>query len=291
MPDSASARVPRLPLKEAKAAADQAGVPDYMAELSIFQVLLNHPTLARALNDLLATMLWHGKLDRRLRELVIMRIGWLTACDYEWTQHWRVACGLGVPADDLLAVRDWPSNDGFGTACGAHGHGRGRARRRCRHADVGGVRAGVRRRSCGVDRVGHRDRGVANDRLDPAQPGGAVGGRRLQLAAGWSATESISLREFLARRETTPGSSLLFPSLCRPTAEIAASGRLTDDRCRERTAMMPTRHRSRAQNRAHRVAAERRQNRKAREARSNQWVSAYFGPAPPSGEDDEPPPF
>jgi alkylhydroperoxidase family enzyme len=116
MPDSASARVPRLPLKEAKAAADQAGVPDYMAELSIFQVLLNHPTLARALNDLLATMLWHGKLDRRLRELVIMRIGWLTACDYEWTQHWRVACGLGVPADDLLAVRHWPSNDGFGTA-------------------------------------------------------------------------------------------------------------------------------------------------------------------------------
>jgi alkylhydroperoxidase family enzyme len=47
MPDSASARVPRLPLSEAKAAADEAGIPDYMAELSMFQVLLNHPTLAR----------------------------------------------------------------------------------------------------------------------------------------------------------------------------------------------------------------------------------------------------
>ena len=45
------ARVPRLQLAEAKAAADEAGVPDYMAELSIFQVLLNHPTLARAVND------------------------------------------------------------------------------------------------------------------------------------------------------------------------------------------------------------------------------------------------
>jgi alkylhydroperoxidase family enzyme len=110
------ARVPRLPLAEAKAAADQAGVPDYMAELSIFQVLLNHPPLARTINDLLATMLWHGRLDRRLRELVIMRIGWLTACDYEWTQHWRVACGLGVPAEDLLAVRDWRAYDGFGAA-------------------------------------------------------------------------------------------------------------------------------------------------------------------------------
>jgi alkylhydroperoxidase family enzyme len=101
-------------MAEAKAAADEAGIPDYMAELSIFQVLLNHPTLARAVNDLLATMLWHGRLAPRLRELVIMRIGWLTACDYEWTQHWRVACGLGVPADDLLGVRDWSTHEGLG---------------------------------------------------------------------------------------------------------------------------------------------------------------------------------
>jgi len=107
-------RVPLLPTDEAKAAADEAGVPDYMAELSIFQVLLNHPRLARTFNDMLATMLWHGSLDRRLRELVIMRIGWLTGCDYEWTQHWRVASGLGVSADDLLGVRDWPGHNGFG---------------------------------------------------------------------------------------------------------------------------------------------------------------------------------
>ena len=52
-----TARVPRLPLAEAKAAADEAAVPDYMAELSIFQVLLHHPVLARTLNDLLASML------------------------------------------------------------------------------------------------------------------------------------------------------------------------------------------------------------------------------------------
>ncbi|OBF79730.1 carboxymuconolactone decarboxylase [Mycobacterium sp. 852002-51163_SCH5372311] len=110
------ARVPLLPLDEAKAAADEAGVPDYMAELSIFQVLLNHPRLARTFNDLLATMLWHGALDSRLRELVIMRIGWLTGCDYEWTQHWRVASGLGVSSEDLLGVRDWQAYNGFGAA-------------------------------------------------------------------------------------------------------------------------------------------------------------------------------
>lgn len=110
------ARVPRLPVDEAKAAADEAGVPDYMAELAIFQVLLNHPRLACALNDLLATMLWRGILDRRLRELLIMRIGWLTGSAYEWTQHWRVAQGLGVSADDLLGVRDWQAYSAFGPA-------------------------------------------------------------------------------------------------------------------------------------------------------------------------------
>ncbi|GFG75607.1 carboxymuconolactone decarboxylase family protein [Mycobacterium botniense] len=113
-PPIRQARVPRLPVDEAKAAADEAGVPNYMAELAIFQVLLNHPSLARAVNDLLATMLWHGALDSRLRELVIMRIGWLTASDYEWTQHWRVALGLGVSAEDLLGVRDWRAYRGFG---------------------------------------------------------------------------------------------------------------------------------------------------------------------------------
>lgn len=108
------ARIPLLPVDEAKAAADEAGVPDYMAELSIFQTLLNHPQLARVFNDLLATMLWHGTLDRRLRELAIMRIGWLTGCNYEWTQHWRVASRLGVSAVDLLGVRDWQGHNGFG---------------------------------------------------------------------------------------------------------------------------------------------------------------------------------
>jgi alkylhydroperoxidase family enzyme len=116
IPPTRDPRVPRLPVNEAKAAADEAGVPDYMAELAIFQVLLNHPKLACALNDLLATMLWRGMLDPRLRELIIMRIGWLTASDYEWTQHRRVAQGLGVSAEDLLGVRDWQAYQGFGPA-------------------------------------------------------------------------------------------------------------------------------------------------------------------------------
>lgn len=107
-------RVSRLSAEEAKHVAAEAGVPAYMADLSVFQVLLANPPVAAALNNLLSTLLWNGTLDARLRELIIMRIGWVTGSVYEWTQHWRVAARLGVAPEDVLAVRDWQSSDRFG---------------------------------------------------------------------------------------------------------------------------------------------------------------------------------
>jgi hypothetical protein len=90
---------------------------------------------------------------------------------------------------------------------------------------------------------------------------------------------------------TTPGSALLFPSLCYsvggiPTPEADPA----PDYCAERAAMMPRRRRTRAQDRAYRVAAERRHNRDARTARrAEAW--SYTLPAPPADGDDDPPPF
>jgi hypothetical protein len=90
---------------------------------------------------------------------------------------------------------------------------------------------------------------------------------------------------------TTPGSALLFPSLCVPTGDLPSPQPSSQtDYCGERTAMMPKRRRTRAQDRAHRVAAERRQNHQARQVRRTDRLS-YLGPAPPSDSDDEPPPF
>lgn len=109
-------RVVRLSVEDARVAASAAGVPELLAELSVFRVLLRHPPVAAALNTMLSTLLWNGTLDARLRELVIMRIGWRTGSVYEWTQHWRVARQLDVSEDDLLAVRDWPASDRFGAA-------------------------------------------------------------------------------------------------------------------------------------------------------------------------------
>jgi alkylhydroperoxidase family enzyme len=109
-------RIPLLDADAAMAAAKAAGVPEIAADLNAFRVWLHHPTLAKWLSDLLMGLLWEGTLDARLRELVIMRLGWSTGSDYEWTQHWRIALGVGVDEADVLAVRDWRTSDRYGDA-------------------------------------------------------------------------------------------------------------------------------------------------------------------------------
>jgi Domain of unknown function (DUF222) len=85
---------------------------------------------------------------------------------------------------------------------------------------------------------------------------------------------------------TTPGSALLFPSLCHavggmPTPDTDPP---PEDHCADRSAMMPKRRRTRTHDRATRIATERRHNRETRLAAK----AAQPGPAPP---DDDPPPF
>jgi Domain of unknown function (DUF222) len=112
------------------------------------------------------------------------------------------------------------------------------------------------------------------------------GWRDRQLPDGTVILQSPSGQAYV----TTPGSALLFPSLCQSTGDLPAPK--ADPRrlahCGDRTAMMPKRRRTRAQNRAQRIDTERRQNRQARTTRRAHRPT-YFGPAPPDA--DDPPPF
>ena len=86
-------RIPRLDAATAKAMATEHGLPEFLGDLSVFQIALRNPRVATALNGMLHNLLMKGELDGRLRELIILRIGWATGSVYEWTQHWRVATG------------------------------------------------------------------------------------------------------------------------------------------------------------------------------------------------------
>lgn len=112
----ARGRVAMLPVEEARRAAEAAGLPAMFGPLSVFRILLRHPDLARAVADLLQLLLAGKHLDGRLRELVILRIGWVTGSVYEWTQHWRIARLMEIPEEDLLGVRRWQEHAGFGPA-------------------------------------------------------------------------------------------------------------------------------------------------------------------------------
>ena len=106
------------------------------------------------------------------------------------------------------------------------------------------------------------------------------GWREQQLPDGTLILDSPAGQTYV----TTPGSALLFPSLCHAVGGMPApEAAPPSDYCAQRSAMMPKRRRTRTQDRAYRVATERRANHQARRAEY-----ANTGPAPP---DDEPPPF
>ena len=107
-------RVRTLSVEESLAAAKTVNVVPQIAELNIFRTLLKHPKLAKVINDLLMMLLaGDNRLAPRVRELLIMRIGWVTGCDYEWTQHWRIAGQFGLSEAELVAVKDWRNADCF----------------------------------------------------------------------------------------------------------------------------------------------------------------------------------
>jgi hypothetical protein len=88
---------------------------------------------------------------------------------------------------------------------------------------------------------------------------------------------------------TSPGSRLLFPALCKPTAPVSAPANGPRDQP-SRGLMMPRRTITRAQDRATRIDAERARNRELREHPGNDCDDAYFPLPRPPGHDD-PPPF
>lgn len=106
-----SLRVPMVSPERARELGEAMGFPARRTGSEAFRVVANNPGVARAAFGQLMQLLENNKFDTRLRELMIMRIGWVTGSAYEWTNHWRVATTAGVPPDDILAVRDWRASD------------------------------------------------------------------------------------------------------------------------------------------------------------------------------------
>ena len=111
-----TARVAMVSLERARELGEAMGIPGRRTQSEAFRTLANNPGVARVAYGQLIQLLENNKFDTRLRELMIMRIGWVTGSAYECTQHWRVASTAGIPPEDVLAVRDWRNSERLGPA-------------------------------------------------------------------------------------------------------------------------------------------------------------------------------
>jgi len=107
-------RVEMLSTETSLEMARELGVHEPIAKLNIFRTMFHRPKTAKAISDLILSLLFEAEIEHRLRELIIMRIGWVTGSNYEWAQHWPLAQEIfGCDSEELLALRNWRASELF----------------------------------------------------------------------------------------------------------------------------------------------------------------------------------
>lgn len=82
--------------------------------INVYRLLLHSPALAKAWFALNNAVRWNTGIVGRLRELVIIRIGYLCDAPYILRQHIpQLAAAEGVTAAECEALRDWQETSLF----------------------------------------------------------------------------------------------------------------------------------------------------------------------------------
>jgi 4-carboxymuconolactone decarboxylase len=81
--------------------------------LNIFATLARYPKLAKRWLVFGNHVLFKSSLPARERELVILRIGYLCKCDYEWGQHVVIGKESGLSDADIKRIPDGPDAKGW----------------------------------------------------------------------------------------------------------------------------------------------------------------------------------
>ena len=84
--------------------------------MNVFRSFAHHPDLMRSWLGFGTYLLRSSTLEPRLRELVVLRVGWLCRCPYEWGQHVNLGRRSGVHDTDLERLTRGPNADGWSVA-------------------------------------------------------------------------------------------------------------------------------------------------------------------------------
>jgi 4-carboxymuconolactone decarboxylase len=78
-----------------------------------FDTLIRHPDLLRQWMPFTVALAVTGVLPPRLRELAILRTGWLCRAEYEWGQHVVLARRVGISNGEIARVKIGPEVEGW----------------------------------------------------------------------------------------------------------------------------------------------------------------------------------
>ena len=82
--------------------------------INIYRLLLNSPALAESWFNHSNAVRWKTALDGRLREIIIIRLGHLTRCQYVLRQHVpALALADGLSLTECNALADWEASPLF----------------------------------------------------------------------------------------------------------------------------------------------------------------------------------
>ncbi len=84
--------------------------------MNVFRTFAHHPDLMRSWLGFGAYLLRSSTLEPRLRELVVLRVGWQCHSPYEWGQHVNLGRTVGVLDADLTRLTHGPDADGWSAA-------------------------------------------------------------------------------------------------------------------------------------------------------------------------------
>jgi len=80
---------------------------------NLYRALANHPAIVAAWTEFANTLRHGSRTPRALRELVILRGAQVSASEYEWAQHLRMARKAGVRDAQIAALAGWRSSPEF----------------------------------------------------------------------------------------------------------------------------------------------------------------------------------
>jgi 4-carboxymuconolactone decarboxylase len=80
---------------------------------NIFATLARHPKLLKRWLVFGAHVLGKSSLPAREREILILRVGWLCRCEYEWAQHAVIGRRVGLSDDEIRRIGLGPSAPGW----------------------------------------------------------------------------------------------------------------------------------------------------------------------------------